>query len=141
MQDSSLYEREELMTRVWHCGLWHCIPAFVRTSVPSGVLQLPWESGVPKARPQPGSRMHQVCVGTRGRAPVQVLSGKGQAFLLWSLQAAGCTVLCTIPYVLSNGSASSLRSLWALTGKPGAESRKVDFCLLRCLLGPQAKLY
>ena len=52
-----------------------------------------------------------------------------------------CTVLWTIPYVLSNGCASSLRSLWALTGKPGAESRKVDFCLLRCLLGPQAKLY
>lgn len=31
------------------------VPAFVRTSVPSGVLQRPWESGVPKARPQPRS--------------------------------------------------------------------------------------
>ena len=51
------------------------------------------------------------------------------------------TVLGTIPYVLSSACASSLRSLWVLTGKPGVESRKVDFCLLRCLLGPQAKLY
>ena len=61
------------------------VPALVTTSAPPGVLQLPWESGVPKARPRPRSGVHQVRVGTRGRVPVQVLSGKGQAFVPWSL--------------------------------------------------------
>lgn len=76
------------------------VPARVTTSAPSGVLQLSWESGVPKARPLPRSGVHQVRVGTRGRAHVQVLSGKGQAFVPWSLQPAGHTQSC-LPFHMS----------------------------------------
>lgn len=50
------------------CGIVVCGIASQPLSEPQclRVLQLPWESGVPRSRPQPGLRMHQVCVGTRG---------------------------------------------------------------------------
>lgn len=76
-------------------------------------------------------------------------SEKSQKGLVWKgpavcpVERAGCgtyTALFTIPYVLPRVYASGLWRLWALTGKPGAVSRKVDFCLQRYLHGPQAKL-
>lgn len=142
MQDSSLYGREELMTCVWHCGVWHCrSQPLAEPQCPQASFSCPGSQGSPRPGLSPGRE----CTKFAWEPEVEHLSKssleRARPSFCGACRLQMYTVLCTIPYVLSSGCASSLRSLWVLTGKPGVESRKVDFCLLRCLLGPQAKLY
>lgn len=60
----------------------------------------------------------------------------------WPVKPAACgtcSVLFTIPYVLSRAMPAACGGCGLCTGKPEAGSRKVDFLLLRCLHRPQAK--
>lgn len=124
-------------TKSWHVALQG--PTLVITSGPQESFSCSG-SWVPQGVPWPRAIMHQAQMGTTGSAcwsaPVDTAR---------HLSSGGCRlqdIHSPVPtlYVLPRGYASGWWRLWALTGKPGAGSRKVGFRLLRCLHRPQSKL-
>lgn len=127
---------------MWHHGVCHCrFQTLSQPQSPQESFSCPGSQGSQRPHLSPG-RAHTMFTWELDIKPVCGSTPMERARLC-PVEPAGCGDIRSPvyhPICPSRGYASSLWGLWALTGKPGAGSRKVDFRLLRCLHRPQAKL-